>query len=129
MKLQKLCYYAQAWSLAWDGEPLFPEDFQAWAGGPVCYELYDRHRGKFVLPADFFGPSDDGAFTDTQRETLDAVLRDYGGMEPFELSDLTHQEMPWRLARHGVPPGERSTNIIDKETMQDYYAGLIRHEL
>lgn len=35
MKLQKLCYYAQAWSLVWDDAPLFEEDFQAWANGPV----------------------------------------------------------------------------------------------
>lgn len=26
MKLQKLCYYAQAWSLVWDDAPLFAED-------------------------------------------------------------------------------------------------------
>lgn len=28
MKLQKLCYYSQAWSLAWDDKPLFDEDFK-----------------------------------------------------------------------------------------------------
>lgn len=27
MKLQKLCYYSQAWSLVWDDAPLFDEDF------------------------------------------------------------------------------------------------------
>lgn len=26
MKLQKLCYYSQAWSLVWDDSPLFEED-------------------------------------------------------------------------------------------------------
>jgi len=35
MKLQKLMYYAQAWNLVWDEEPIFNEDFQAWANGPV----------------------------------------------------------------------------------------------
>ena len=35
MKLQKLCYYAQVWSLVWDDYPLFDEDFEAWANGPV----------------------------------------------------------------------------------------------
>lgn len=30
MKLQKLCYYSQAWSLVWDNAPLFEEDFEAW---------------------------------------------------------------------------------------------------
>ena len=35
MKLEKLVYYCQAWSLGWDEVPLFEEDFQAWANGPV----------------------------------------------------------------------------------------------
>lgn len=34
MKLQKLCYYCQAWSLVWDDKPLFEEEFQAWANVP-----------------------------------------------------------------------------------------------
>ena len=40
MKLQKLCYYCQAWSLVWDDTPLFDEKFEAWANGPVCRELF-----------------------------------------------------------------------------------------
>ena len=40
MKLQKLCYYSQAWGLVWDDEPLFDEDFEAWVNGPVCPELF-----------------------------------------------------------------------------------------
>ena len=35
-KLQKLCYYSQAWTLAWTGKPLFEEEFEAWRNGPVC---------------------------------------------------------------------------------------------
>lgn len=27
MKLQKLCYYSQAWSLVWGDSPLFEEGF------------------------------------------------------------------------------------------------------
>jgi uncharacterized phage-associated protein len=45
MKLQKLCYYCQAWHLAWYGKSLFPEDFERWDNGPVCRELFDLHRG------------------------------------------------------------------------------------
>ena len=30
MKLEKLCYYSQAWSLVWDERRLFPERFEAW---------------------------------------------------------------------------------------------------
>ena len=27
LKLERLCYYAQAWSMAWDEEPIYPEAF------------------------------------------------------------------------------------------------------
>ena len=54
MKLQKLCYYSQAWSLAWDDKPLFDEDFQAWANGPVCPELFRWHKGKFAISPYYF---------------------------------------------------------------------------
>ena len=52
MKLQKLCYYSQAWSLVWDDSPLFEEDFQAWANGPVCPELFFKTQGKYSVNAD-----------------------------------------------------------------------------
>ena len=43
MKLQKLVYYAQAWSLVWDEKPLFHVRIEAWANGPIVRELYDQH--------------------------------------------------------------------------------------
>lgn len=49
MKLQKLCYYFQAWSLVWYDSPLFGEDFQAWANGPVCPELFYKTQGKYSV--------------------------------------------------------------------------------
>ena len=51
MKLQKLCYYAQAWSLVWDDEPLFDEDFEAWANDPVCPKLFYANQGTFSITA------------------------------------------------------------------------------
>lgn len=40
LKLQKLVYYTQSWSLVWTGVPLFPEKIMAWQFGPVCKDLY-----------------------------------------------------------------------------------------
>lgn len=55
LKLQKLVYYAQAWSLALParGVPLFDEEMQAWAHGPVAESLFQEHRGNSwdALPA------------------------------------------------------------------------------
>ena len=44
MKLYKLVYYAQAWWLASNDEPLFEEDLEAWPWGPVVRELYPTFK-------------------------------------------------------------------------------------
>jgi uncharacterized phage-associated protein len=126
MKLQKLCYYCQAWTLAWDNVPLFGEDFEAWANGPVCPELYEYHRGLFSV--DRIGNSDfvPGSLTTGQKENIDQVLEDYWGYRPFQLSEMTHKELPWREARGNLPPGERCNKVISKETMLDYYSGILQ---
>lgn len=54
IKLQKLCYYSQAWHLALDGVPLFTEPIHAWANGPVIPALYEMHKGRYwVVPGMF----------------------------------------------------------------------------
>lgn len=124
MKLQKLCYYCQAWSLAWDDKPLFEEDFEAWANGPVCPELFKKHQGLFEIDEKLFSDIPDYPFTDNELETLQSVLDYYGDKEPHWLSELTHLENPWKIARKGVAIGTPSHNIISKEDMQQYYGGL-----
>jgi uncharacterized phage-associated protein len=49
MELQKLVYYSQAWHLVWDEDRLFPEEIEAWAGGPVVRALYEAHRGEYLV--------------------------------------------------------------------------------
>jgi uncharacterized phage-associated protein len=64
-------------------------------------------------------------YSNQQKENMDLVIGDYGLMTPFEISDLTHQESPWIEARGGVPAGVRGSAIISKESMQQYYSGLL----
>lgn len=123
MKLQKLCYYAQAWSLVWDDAPLFEEDFEAWANGPVCRELFMHTQGKFSVNADDESGNIDN-LTDDQKDTIDKVLEYYGKHDAQWLSQLTHMEDPWNKARKGIPAGVGCTNIISKESMAEYYGGL-----
>lgn len=124
MKLQKLVYYCQAWSLAWDGVPLFEEEFQAWANGPVCPELFATHKGRFWLDPGFYDEDGTASFTQPQLDTMNAVLEGYADKEPQWLSELTHKERPWRETRRGVMPGEPCDSVIPKELMQEYYGGL-----
>jgi uncharacterized phage-associated protein len=121
MKLQKLVYYSQAWSLVWDEEPLFPERIEAWANGPVVYELYERHRGCFKV-SEWNGDPD--ALGDEQKKTVDSVLKFYGKMPSQELSNLTHQEDPWKNARKGMGTYTRGNSEITLSSMAEYYSSL-----
>lgn len=55
MKLHRLLYYSQAWHLAWEGKPLFDDEIQAWANGPVVASVYELHRGEFTVEPGFTG--------------------------------------------------------------------------
>ncbi len=126
MKLQKLVYYAQAWSLVWDGKLLFRDRIEAWANGPVIRNLYKAHRGKFQVSRIL----DDNPrpLNDIQRETVDAVLDFYGDKPPHWLSELTHNEAPWKDARDkaGLAPGVRGNERISPEAMEEYHSSLLK---
>ncbi len=121
MKLEKLVYYAQAWSLAWDGAPMFSEPVEAWTNGPIVRELFDRHRGMKRVN---FWEGDPGALTDLQAATAREVVRFYGDRDAEWLSDLTHREPPWRDARPGVPDGRPSRAVIANDAMRAYYGSI-----
>lgn len=123
MKLQKLCYYAQAWSLVWDDTPLFGEEFQAWANGPVCPELFFLTKGQFSANEKDI-PGNSSCLTEKQIETIDRVLEYYGDRDAQWLSQLTHMEGPWQEARNGIPMGTPCNAVISKESMAMYYGGL-----
>ena len=123
-KLQKLVYYCQAWSLVWDDDQIFPEEIEAWANGPVVRELYNAHQGLFRIGVEELGRGNPDALTEGQADTVKVVLRFYAKNSPQQLSDLTHTEDPWRLARKGIPPNRRGSEIISKESMAEYYGSL-----
>lgn len=123
MKLQKLCYYAQAWSLVWDDKTLFDEDFRAWANGPVCSELFFKTKGRFSVSASDETGGDEN-LTENQKDTIDKVFEYYGKHDAQWLSQLTHMEDPWIKARKDVPLGLGCSNVISKESMAMYYGGI-----
>ena len=120
-KLQKLCYYAQAWHCALhNGKPLFSEPIEAWVHGPVIRDLYGCFAG--------YGwdeiPQRSGTtnFSDKALEVLEAVYSTYGDFNGDQLEYMTHQETPWLLARGDLKPWEPCTEQITVQSMQEYYA-------
>jgi uncharacterized phage-associated protein len=125
MKLQKLVYYSQAWHATWEGERLFSARIEAWANGPVCPDLYRRHRGVFQLGWKDLADADISRLKTHERESIDIVLAEYGGKSAQYLSDLTHREPPWRETRKGLAPHERSNREIPLERMVEYYESIL----
>lgn len=121
MKLQKLVYYCQAWSVVWDDDVLFPEAIEAWKNGPVVRALWEKMRGKFRIDA--LPDGDPSALSADQKQTIEKVLDYYGHRDAQWLSDLTHMEDPWHDAF------ERGQNTeITPLALMDYYANLPANE-
>lgn len=124
MKLHKLLYFCQAWSLVWDEKPLFSEEIEAWANGPVIKDLFAYHRGLYVVTSADFPTGNPNLLNDAQKETIDAVLEFYGNKSAQYLINLTHSERPWIDARKGLEPMERGNKVITLDAMANYYSSL-----
>ncbi|MGE7601299.1 Panacea domain-containing protein [Peribacillus sp. NPDC097675] len=119
LKLQKLVYYAQAWSMALRERRLFQENLEAWLHGPVSRDLYREYReyGSNVIEPitqlDFEIDSNDLGI-------LEGVWELYGKYDGKYLETLTHQEDPWKNAwKKGM------NSDIDINDMQEYYGRLL----
>lgn len=119
-KLQKLCYYAQAWFLALFKKPLFNERFEAWVHGPVSRKLYDIYKdygwNTIAQPKTGVHIGEEDI-----KDFLGIIFNTYGGFDGDELEALTHSEWPWIKARAGLEEWEPSTKYIEEDTMKEFY--------
>jgi uncharacterized phage-associated protein len=113
LKLQKLLYYAQGFSLAIRGEPAFTDHVDAWTLGPVVPAVYYEYKGYDGNPLPY--PEDTelpGEFDDAEyRGVLDEVNTVFGQFSAWRLVQTTHDEPPWR----DTPNGEEITHAVLKE--------------
>jgi uncharacterized phage-associated protein len=125
LRLHKLLYYCQAWSLVWDEKPLFEQAIYAWSGGPVIKEFYDAYKGRYEMDlSDIPKLGNPDTLDETQKETVQAVLRDYGNQSVQWLRDLIVMEKPWRDARKGLDDREGGGREITLASMAEYYESV-----
>lgn len=123
LRLQKLLYYTQAWSLALRGKPMFEDQIEAWANGPVVRTLYSTFSpygyGSIAPGSLSFecSPLDGDDY-----DFVAGVWESYKGYSATSLRDMTHNETPWIEARKGYAPGERCNVPITHEAMRSYFA-------
>ena len=127
LKLQKLVYYSQAWSLVWDEKPLFDEKIEAWSNGPVVRDLFEYHRGKYYVSEMEAG--DSGKLDADQKTTVDMVLNHYGEKPAYWLVRLSQSEPPWIEARGDLAPTEQGNAEIMLDSMAQYYSSLLEIDI
>ena len=147
LKLQKLLYYEQAWSMVFFGreQTLFAEAPQAWVNGPVYPSVYHAFSHKLGVYDDFrkehfCNAQEAGTPTDElisalaakmnlsedQLKLSDRILTLYGTKSQDELVLMTHCAEPWCEKREGLLPFERSDRELSLDTMYRYYKA--RHD-
>lgn len=118
MKLQKLVYYCQVWSVVWDERPMYGEPIEAWMNGPVVPALFAVHKGQFKVSSVDGNPD---ALSQEEQEAAAVVLETYMPMGAQELSDLSRSERPWQEAR-------ALEQAISLATIEEYYSAVLSEE-
>jgi len=114
LKIQKLLYYAQGWSLAWRDDQLFEEPIEAWAQGPVVGIIWtdERHGRTTPAPQDLSGG---------QLAVIDYVAERYGSFSGAALAAFTHAEDPWRNASEIGGGRSRRNQTITLDAMRAWF--------
>ena len=117
LKLQKLLYYCQGYSLALTGKPIFPEKIEAWKYGPVVdsvYQEYKKYEGS-IIPYSEMGTDDNS--DEKLSEIVHLVLLDKGQYSGTTLAQATHKERPWRES-YG---GQYTNYPISEKVMKEHF--------
>jgi uncharacterized phage-associated protein len=122
-KLQKLCYYAQAWFYTLKDIRLSDTVFEAWVHGPVSPVLYDKFKHFGYSAIKLVGEYLPNIHTEDE-ELLESVWITYGDRTGNALEALSHTEPPCIEARVGYETDERCEVAILPESMKKYYMSV-----
>lgn len=134
MQLQKLCYFAHGYDLALFGEALTKDEIEAWDWGPVYPDLYGALKKHGAGPVDGLIHQNNWAFlehirgsvvkeqmTEIEVALIDKVWDEYGEIEAFRLSAITHEEgSAWQRV---YKPGVKHIRIPN-ELIKDQFIAL-----
>ena len=111
MKLQKLAFYAKAWTLV-SKQPFIHASFEKWDYGPVNQDIYYAYKqyGASIIPT-ITGKK---SCKSKQVDLLQFILSNYIDYSAFTLSAMTHNEAPWQETA--------VNNIIKDKLIVSYYS-------
>jgi uncharacterized phage-associated protein len=122
LRLQKLLYYAEGWSLTERNRSLFDERIEAWMHGPVVREVWEVFKGS--QPINPNEGSDDG-LSDEEKNFVRGVWEAYKEHSGLSLREMTHSESPWLNARKGLKDNTGSNREITRRAIREYFSTLV----
>lgn len=143
LKLQKLLYFVQGYTFAFDGHRCFSNKIQAWDYGPVCPDAYHEFKkyGAMNIPPvhecievtfdshDNISwdtvPFDSSKIDSDTRETIDAVVNNYAPFSATKLVDITHNQLPWKKTYFSHPSEKNVT--IDEQLIKKYFTKAVNN--
>ena len=120
MKLQKLLYYCQGYSLALIGKPIFVEPIEAWEYGPVIdsvYQEYRKYKNEIIPEKE---AKDFENLDETVKSIAKFVVDEKKWLSAYALSNATHNEFTWK----STFDAEKSfhNDIISNEKMKKFFS-------
>lgn len=119
LHVQKLLYYAQGWSLAWNRQPLFDEPIEAWKHGPVVRCVWKEYKEYGNRPLS----SEDRVVAPDESDSrlIRAVWESYKKYSATELRNMTHDESPWRESWGDRSPDDTGSETIPIDFIRDQF--------
>ncbi len=120
LKLQKLLYYAQGYSLALLDRPLFDEDIEHWEHGtvvPCVYHEYKQYTNQIIPSNPKF---DMTIFSTNSKKILEMVCYRYAKYSAWALRNMTHKETPWLESK--------PKQVISKESIKEFFSIKLKYE-
>ena len=98
MELLKISYICHGWFLGELGKPLFDNDeiIKAYPYGPVAINMYGEFRQRGIFLKNKSNNAIEKTISEKDKNYLKEVVEHYSNLNPFYLSDLTHEKgTPW----------------------------------
>ncbi|WP_284928662.1 Panacea domain-containing protein [Candidatus Phytoplasma sp. AldY-WA1] len=120
LRLHKIIYYSHIQSLIKRKKPLIDERLEAWLYGPVFPILYNHikeNNNGFIV-----NPSKKGDFkklNNEEKEIIDNIFNEIQKYKPFQISDITHQQKPWKDKFYQPTPNWEKE--ITNQELIDYF--------
>lgn len=112
MKLHKLLYFTQRESFAIVGHPAFEGAFEGWRYGPVSCDV----RAHYI---DGAINSDTNPISEEVQYIANNVILEYGSLDSWTLSNISHEETSWKNARQGLSEHQNGNRTLKTEDIQE----------